>query len=76
MNYEDAIERACKLAHEDADEQARHGAYGNSYLKSLATAKFFEVAEDADFDLDDHSRGSISVDILQGVSAIQKAARN
>ncbi len=75
MDYQDAIERACKHAHENSDEQARHGEYGNTYMKHLATAEFFEIAEAEALDLEDHSIGSISLDILKGISAIQDATQ-
>ena len=75
MDYQDAIERACKHAHENADEQARHGGYGNTYMKHLATAEFFEIVEAEDIDLEDRSIGSMSLDILKGISAIQDATQ-
>jgi hypothetical protein len=75
MDYQDAIERACKHAHENSDEQARHGEYGSTYLKYVATAKFFEIAEKEGVDIEDRSIGSISLDVIKGVSAIQDATQ-
>lgn len=73
MNYVQAIEEACKHAHENADEQARNHNYGGTYLKHVATARFFELVAEHDIDLSDRSTGDIMVDILRGVSAVREA---
>ena len=73
MEYNTAIERACKHAYENADEQTRNSEYGQTYLKAVARARFFELVAENDVDLSDHSIGSISVDLLKGISAVREA---
>lgn len=73
MDYETAIERACRHAHEQADAQTRNTEHGGTYLKHLALARFYEVAAENDVDLDGKSVGDISVDILRGTRAVRKA---
>lgn len=73
MQYNTAIERACKHAHDHADEETRNHEYGGTYLKHVATARFFELVAQEDVDLGDRDIGAISVDILKGVSAVKEA---
>lgn len=73
MDYHTAVEEACKYAHQNADETARHGDYGGTYLKHLAMARFYELAATEDVDLSDKSVGDISVDVLRGTGAVQQA---
>jgi hypothetical protein len=73
MDYATAIERACKHAHEDAAEQARNGQYGRTYLKHVANARFFEIVEEEGIDISDESVGSMAVDIVRGINAVQAA---
>lgn len=75
MDYHTAIERACKHAHDHADEQTRHHEYGSTYLKHVAKARFFELVAENDIDLGERTLGSISVDILKGVSAVKEALK-
>lgn len=73
MEYHTAIERACKHAHENADEEARNGEYGSKYLKHLATAEFYRLVVVEDVSLGDRSVGEVAVDLMRGTTAIRQS---